>query len=70
MSITLTREPTREDFEAARHFMGEDCTCDSAVTSLGTSEYLEQEAELDSMRCKPCRVRKRWNELLKVIDEG
>lgn len=62
MTVTLARDPTRADFYAAKDFMRAECECPEAARVM--------KGETDSLLCKPCRVRRRWNELVKAVDES
>jgi hypothetical protein len=60
MTVSLTRTPTREDFYAAKDLTEAECRCPDAAKVMMK--------ESDKILCKPCKVRKRWNELLEAID--
>lgn len=54
------RLPTREDFEAVRHYAGEPCECDERMKRL--------KGEVDSVLCRPCRARKLMDDLLRLSE--
>lgn len=62
MTVTLTRPLSRPDFDAAVSLAKGECECDEVAKLIAV--------EVDSVLCRPCRARKRCNELVKVIDEG
>lgn len=61
MTITLKRDPSRADLFAVIDVVSEECTC--------TREAEVMKGESDKLLCKPCKVRKRWNELVDALDE-
>jgi hypothetical protein len=62
VTVTLVRHPSRADLYLVIEAAAENCTRDEVAELIAV--------EVDSVLCRPCRVRKRWNELVKVIDEA
>lgn len=61
MTITLNRPPSRADLYLVIELASQACECDEVAGLMA--------GEVDSVLCQPCRARKRWNELLEVVDE-
>lgn len=62
MTVTLTRKPSLADLIAVKGVSEKGCRCPDAAKVM--------KGESDKLLCKPCRVRKRWNELVRAVDES